>query len=70
MGSLALTTNADVYASDRIQWYVTYRGLRNGAFNFDAWEGTLYRFSALSGLGTPVAGVPVELTDVLNGAAL
>jgi hypothetical protein len=69
MGALALTTNADVYASDRIQWYLTYKGLHNGAHNFGTWEGTLYKFPAQTGMGTAVASVPVELTAVLNGTA-
>ena len=69
MGSLALSTNADVYASDRIQWYLTHKGLRNGAFNFGAWEGQLLKFSGSTGQGSAVAGVPVELTSVLTGTA-
>jgi hypothetical protein len=69
MGALALTTNADVYASDRIQWYLTYKGLHNGAYNFGTWEGQLYKFPAQTGMGTAVASVPVELTAVLNGTA-
>ena len=69
MGALALHTNADVYASNRIQWYSTYSGLRNGAFDFNAWEGDLYRFRASTGQGSVVASVPVEFTAVLNGTA-
>ena len=67
MGALALCTNADVYAADKIQWYHMYHGLRRGAFNFATWEGQLLRFSHDTGAGTPVPSVPVELTDVLNG---
>jgi hypothetical protein len=70
MGALALSTGADVYASNRIQWYSTYNGLRNGAFNFSDWEGDLYRFPANTGQGAIVASAPVELTAVLNGTAL
>jgi hypothetical protein len=69
MGALALCTNADVYAADRIQWFGTYRDLPNGAFDFGAWEGDLYKFSANTGQGIVVASVPVEFTDVLNGTA-
>jgi hypothetical protein len=68
MGSLALSTNADVYASNRIQWYWTYKDLRNGAFDFDTWEGQLLKFSAADGKGVPVASVPVELKKVLHEA--
>ena len=67
MGALALCTNADVYAADKIQWYHMHHDLRRGAFNFATWEGQLLRFSHDTGSGTPVPSVPVELTDVLNG---
>lgn len=67
MGSLALNTNAEVYASDRIQWYETYKGLRNGAFNFAHWEGRLLRFSPAKPKPDAVAKAPVELTEVLSG---
>ena len=43
--------------------------LCNGAFNFGTWEGNLYRFAARTGMGSVVAAVPAELTDVLNGTA-
>jgi hypothetical protein len=69
MGSLALNTNADVYASDKIQWYGTYKGLRNGAFNFAGWEGRLLKFSAGTPLPVTVPKAPAELTEVLNGTA-
>lgn len=69
MGSLALTTGADVYAADRIQWYTTYNGLPNGAFDFGTWEGNLIMFSGSTGLDTIVPAPPVELTDVLRGTA-
>jgi len=67
MGALALCTNADVYAADKIQWYGMHRGLRNGAFNFGSWEGKVYRFSHDTGAGVQVPAVPVELTDVFHG---
>jgi len=69
MGALALQTNADVYAADSIQWYETYKGLRNGAFKFADWEGQLLKFSASTGMSVPVASVPDELTAVLHGTA-
>jgi hypothetical protein len=69
LGALALITNADVYASNRIQWYTTYQDLPAGAFNFGRWEGKLYKFAANTGLGSIVPSVPVELTRVLNGTA-
>ena len=69
MGALALHTNADVYAANRIQWYGTYGGLRNGAINFGRWEGDIYRFSGNTGAGAMVRLVPVELNAVLRGAA-
>ena len=68
-GALALCTNADVYAADKIQWYDTFRGVRNGAFDFALWEGNLYKFSAGSGMGVTTNRVPVEFTQVLNGTA-
>jgi hypothetical protein len=67
MGALALCTNADVYAANKIQWYGTHSGMRNGAFNFDVWEGILYKFSAATGIGEMTDSVPVEFTEVLNG---
>jgi hypothetical protein len=69
MGALALHTNADVYAADKIQWYSTHKGLRNGAFNFQTWEGRLFKFSANSGKGVVVAAAPVEFAKVISGAA-
>jgi uncharacterized protein YycO len=69
MGALALHTNANVYAADKIQWYFTYRGMPTGAFNFGAWDGQLFMFSGSTGRGVPVPSVPVEFTDVLNGTA-
>jgi hypothetical protein len=67
MGALALCANADVYAANKIQWYGTHSGMRNGAFNFDVWEGDLYKFSAATGVGVTTNRVPVEFTRVLNG---
>jgi hypothetical protein len=69
MGALALVTNADVYAADRIQWYQTYNGMKIGAYDFGTWEGNVYKFPANSGQGAIVAGPPVELTMVLGGRA-
>lgn len=69
MGALALHTNSNVYASNRIQWYHTFRGLPNGAFDFGTWEGELFKFARSSGVGVQVPSVPVELTDVLRGRA-
>jgi hypothetical protein len=69
MGALAIHTNANVYAADRIQWYSTYNGLTNGRFDFGAWEGRLFRFPPNGNPPTPIAGPPVEFTDVMNGTA-
>ncbi len=69
MGALAIYTNATVYAADRIQWYNTYHGLPNGAFNFGKWEGTLWRFPPSGNPPTALNGAPVEFSDVLAGTA-
>lgn len=69
MGALALCTNADVYAADKIQWYDTHNGMRNGAFDFAIWEGDLFKFSSATGMGVTTNRVPVEFTQVLNGTA-
>lgn len=69
MGALAIHTNANVFAADRIQWYSTHNGLANGRFDFGAWEGQLFAFPPSGGSPTPVAGPPVEFSDVMGGTA-
>lgn len=44
MGGLAINTDADVYAADKIQWYFTYRNLAHGKIDFRRWNGTIYHF--------------------------
>lgn len=66
MGALALHTNSDVYAADKIQWYYTYKGMPNGAFDFRDWEGQLYKFSAGNGLSSPVTKAPREFAELLR----
>jgi hypothetical protein len=69
MGALAIHTRASVYAADRIQWYSTYNGLSNGAYDFGDWEGTLRHFPPDGSGSTVVKYAPVEFSDVLTGAA-
>lgn len=69
MGALALCTNANVYAADKIQWYFMHKGMPHGAYEFGTWEGKLYRFSNRTGQGTVVRSAPVELSALLNGTA-
>src|SRR3569623_1149781 len=69
MGALAICTNANVYAANRIPWYHMHKGMPHGAYDFGKWEGTLYRFSKSTGLGTEVRSAPVELTAVFDGTA-
>ena len=64
MSALALHTNADVYAADRIQYYVPGIG---SSYNFGAWEGTLFHFTP-SGAVNSVRRAPYEFADVLNGS--
>ena len=69
MGALAITTNASVFAADRIQWYSTYKNLANGRFDWGAWEGRLYHFPPDGSPPTVVPSAPVEFSDVMAGAA-
>jgi hypothetical protein len=69
MGALALCTNANVFAADKIQWYYTHSDLPNGAFDFNTWDGNLYKFFATTGRGITTNKPPVELTQVLDGTA-
>lgn len=69
MGAMAIHTNANVYAADRIQWYGTFNDLSNGRYEFGAWEGTLYKFPPSGNPPTIVARPPVEFTDVMMGSA-
>lgn len=69
MGALAIHTNANVFAADRIQWYHTLKGLSNGRFEFGAWEGQLFHFPPDGTPPTPVPGPPVEFSDVMGGTA-
>ena len=59
MGALAIHTNANVYAADRIQWY----GPTN--YNFGSWEGDLYCFPPSGSPGNRVSRPPVELSEIL-----
>jgi hypothetical protein len=55
-GELALIAGADVYASDKLQWYT--RVAQNGAadrINFGDWEGQVKRYSAASPMGSNVS---------------
>jgi len=70
MGALAIHTNADVFAADRIQWYSTYQGLTNGRFDFGAWEGQLWHFPPNGMPAGAVSAAPVDLADVFAGTAL
>ena len=69
MGALALYTNADVYAADKIQWYYTHSDMPNGAFDFRDWDGNLLKFSATSGLSVTTNKAPVEFAQVVKGTA-
>ena len=69
MGALAIHTNAVVYAADKIQWYGTYKGLSNGAYEWGDWEGNLYAFHP-NGYGIElVPRAPTEFADVVGGQA-
>ena len=59
MGALAIYTNADVYAADRIQWY------QQNNYNFGNWEGQLKHFPPSGAPGTIVSRPPVELSEVI-----
>ncbi len=70
MGALAIHTNANVFAADRIQWYNTWQNKSDGAFDWGAWEGRLWYFPPSGGPPTKVCGgAPVEFGDVLSGTA-
>jgi hypothetical protein len=70
MGALAIYTNADVYAADRIQWYSTWQNKADGAFDWGKWEGKLWYFPPSGAPPTRVMGrAPVEFGDVLAGSA-
>jgi len=69
MGALAIHTNAWVFAADKIQWYNTYKGLKDGRFDFGDWEGQLWAFPPNGGSALPVLGAPVEFSDVMSGNA-
>jgi hypothetical protein len=70
MGALAIHTNANVYAADRIQWYGTANNNPKGAFNFGAWEGQLWYFPPSGAPPSPLAGSPpAEFDDVIAGTA-
>lgn len=69
MGALAIHTNAWVYAADKIQWYDTYKDLKDGRFDFGDWEGQLWAFPPNGSSPTPVLGAPVEFSNVMSGSA-
>lgn len=64
MGALAIHTGATVYAADRIQWYLTYKNLANGAHNWKVQESRLWRFPPNGTLPTKMFRAPVEFNDV------
>lgn len=69
MGALAIHTNANVFAADRIQWYSTHNGQSNGRYDFGAWEGTLFKFPPSGNPPSIVRRAAVEFTDVMTGTA-
>jgi hypothetical protein len=69
MGALAIHTNANVFAADRIQWYSTYNNVSNGRYDFGAWEGQLWHFPPSGQPPRIVAGAPVEFSNVMFGSA-
>jgi hypothetical protein len=69
MGALAIHTNSAVYAADKIQWYSTYNELKNGCYDFGAWEGQLWAFPPDGSPPTKVFGAPVDFSDVISGIA-
>jgi len=69
MGALAIYTNADVFAADRIQWYSKFNNLPNGRFEWGGWEGRLLHFPPSGGRPAGVARPPVEFADVMSGSA-
>lgn len=62
MGALAIHTNADVYAADRIQWYSRSAG---NIYNFGRWEGQLLHFPPSGTSSNRVSAPPVELSDLM-----
>jgi hypothetical protein len=54
MGALAIHSGAQVYASNSIQWFHTYRNLAHGRFIHAEWSGDLLAFSPSDGRGRPV----------------
>jgi len=58
MGALAIHTNANVYAADRIQWYTA------DDFDFGQWEGRLLKFKPSGEPPTSVSGVPVGFNEL------
>lgn len=63
MGGLAIHTNSNVFAADRIQWYYDGR-----VIDFANWEGQLYRF-APDGTSTTVTRPLVEMTALMGRRA-
>jgi hypothetical protein len=64
MGALAIYTEADVYAADRIQWY----SRPNGIYDLGSWEGQVWHFPP-SGAPPDESAPLVELNDVIAGTA-
>ena len=58
MGALAIHTNANVYAGDRIQWYSP------STFDFGRWEGNLLKFSPSGTAPVRVSRAPVEFNQL------
>src|SRR5690606_29491223 len=69
MGAVAIHTNANVFAADKIQWYHKFNDLANGRYEFGAWEGNLLHFPPNGNTPRIVANAPVEFSDVMMGTA-
>ncbi len=69
MGALAIHTRATIYAADRIQYYRTYHNLDYGRFEWEGWEGRVWRFDPSGAPGVPVPGPQHEFKKVMKGTA-
>ena len=47
----------------------TFKGLKDGRFDFGDWEGQLWAFPSNGSSPVPVQGAPVEFSDVVAGIA-
>jgi hypothetical protein len=66
MGALALHTNADVYAADKMQWYVRRQRMARGMIDFGGWEGGLWRFPASGSRPEPAREAPTPIAQALS----